>query len=215
VLDAPHGRAEDEPLVPQLLGHPHRHELRPAHEAVLLGAALGVEQEFEAARRVDVEERVQQGDLLGLGRPDGLDTQLEQHSPRPGGEVAAHPRGQALAVELRRVWCLPGRVPGDAVRKPVEPPLGTLDVEQDDGVDARDAAPVTAQRAAVLDQVVALAIRAEGLDAELRGQGREPVLCRADPLPAHLDDLAVAQPMVEHAAADSLARLHDEDRDVA
>ena len=50
----------------------------------------------------------------------------------------------------------------------------------------------------------------ERLDAELGGQGREPVLRRADPLAAGLDHLPVADLLVERAAADALARLeHD------
>ena len=56
------------------------HELRAADEAVLLCAALGVEQHLEAAGRVDVEEHVEQRHVLGLRRPDRLDPELEQAS---------------------------------------------------------------------------------------------------------------------------------------
>ena len=55
--------------------------------------------------------------------------------------------------------------------------------------------------------MLALLVGREGLDAELRRQLREPVLGRADPLAADLDDLAVADLMVEHAPADAVTRL--------
>ena len=43
VLDPADGGAEHHPLGAELLRHPQRHELGAAHEAILLGAALGVE----------------------------------------------------------------------------------------------------------------------------------------------------------------------------
>jgi hypothetical protein len=76
MLDPPHRGAEDQPLRAQPFRHPQRHELRAAHQPVLLGAALGVEEDLEAAGRVDVEEQVKERQLLGLGSPDRLDPQL-------------------------------------------------------------------------------------------------------------------------------------------
>ena len=191
-------------------------ELRAAHEAVLLGAALGVEEQLEAARRVDVEERR----AGATGPPAG-----PPRRPRCRARAAC---GRRFVARLRRiqvasVWpssfaasgASQGASQRDAAREPVEPALGTLDVQQHDRVDARDRAPVAAQPAAVLDQVLALAVRGERLDPELRGQRGEPVLGRADPLPAHLDDLAVADVVVEHAPADPVARLHHHDRRAA
>ena len=57
-LDRPHGRLEQDALAAELLGHQHCDPLRAADEAVLLRAALGVEQQLERAGRVDIEEHV-------------------------------------------------------------------------------------------------------------------------------------------------------------
>jgi hypothetical protein len=46
--------------VAERLGHPDRDQLSPAGDAVLLGAALGVEQQLERPRRADIEENMQQ-----------------------------------------------------------------------------------------------------------------------------------------------------------
>src|SRR5215207_4533814 len=42
-----------------------------------------------------------------------------------------------------------------------------------------------------------------------------PVLGGADPLPAHLDHVAITYVVVLHAPADALTRLHDHDRRAA
>ena len=62
-----------------------------------------------------------------------------------------------------------------------------------------------------LDQVPPLVIGREGVDAELAGERRDPLLGRADPLAADLDHLALADLLVEQPAADAVARL-DHDR---
>ena len=125
---APARRAR--PLLAELLGHPERDPLRAAHEAVLLGAALRVEQQLERARRVDVEEHVQERHVLGLRRPHGLHTQLEQHAARLRRHVAAHPGRHRLAVELRRARGLPGRVERNLPGQAVEAGLRLLDVQR-------------------------------------------------------------------------------------
>ncbi len=51
----------------------------------------------------------------------------------------------------------------------------------------------------------------EGLDAQLSGERRDPLLGRADPLAADLDQLARADLLVEQPAADPVAGL-DYDR---
>jgi hypothetical protein len=58
-----------------------------------------------------------------------------------------------------------------------------------------------------LDQVLAVAEGGERRDAELGRQRREPVLGRADPRAARLEHLAIADLLVERAAADPVARL--------
>jgi hypothetical protein len=58
--------------------------------------------------------------------------------------------------------------------------------------------------------VTALVVGWEGGDPELSGERRDPLLGRPDPLAADLDHLAVADLLVEQAAADAVARLeHD------
>ena len=215
VLDAADRSAEHEPVLAQLLGHPQRYLLRAAHEAVLLRAALGVEQHLEAAGRVDVEEHVQQRHVLGLGGPDGLEAQLEQHPPGAGHQVAPHPGRRRLRIQAGRVRRLPRGLERHAPRQPVETPLGSLDVDQDERVDARDRARVAAQAAAVLDHVLALAVGGEGLDPERPGERRKPILGRPDPLAAHLDDPAVADVVVLDPAPDALAGLQDHRRSAA
>ncbi len=51
----------------------------------------------------------------------------------------------------------------------------------------------------------------EGLDAQLAGERRDPLLGRTDPLAADLDHLALADLLVEQPAADPVTRL-DHDR---
>ena len=94
-------RPSSTPLVAELLRHADRQPLRAADEAVLLRPALGVEEQLEAARRVDVEEHVEQRHVLGLRRPDGLDPELRAGCARRW--VATLRRIQVAAVcESRR-----------------------------------------------------------------------------------------------------------------
>ena len=62
----------------------------------------------------------------------------------------------------------------------------------------------------MLDQVLALAVGGEGLDAQVPGECGQVVLARADPLAPHLDHLAVADRLVERPPADPVAGLDDE-----
>jgi hypothetical protein len=159
---------------------------------------------------VDVEQQVEQRQFLRLRGPDRLDAELEQRPPAFCREVAAHPGGHGLPVERSGVWGPPGRLQRDAPSQLVEAPLRALHVEQHDGVDARDRAAVAAQPAAVLDDVLALAVGREGVDPELTRERRQPVLGGPDPLAADLDDLPVADLLVEGPPAHPIARLdHD------
>ena len=101
---------------------------------------------LEAARRVDVEEHVQERDVLGLGGPDGLDTELEQHA---ADLVRMLRRIQVAAVcaSSGGVRRLPGRVERHTAREPVEAQLRLLDVDEHRRIDPRDRAAVAAQRA--------------------------------------------------------------------
>src|SRR5215216_642956 len=115
-----------------------------------------------------------------------------------------HPGRDALAVELCRVRGLPWRIERHLAREPVEAALCLLDIDEDRRVDARDRAPVAADASSVLQKVVALGVRGEGLDPELPRERREPVLGGPDPLAAHLHDLALADVVVEQAPAHAL-----------
>ncbi len=103
-----------------------------------------------------------------------------------------------------------GRLERDLLRQPVQPPQGALDVEQDERAESRDGAAVAAKPAAVLDHVLARPVGGEGLHPQLGGKGREAVLAGADPLPAELHHLAIADRLVEHPAPDPVAGLHHE-----
>jgi hypothetical protein len=56
-----------------------------------------------------------------------------------------------------------------------------------------------------------LVVSRKGLDAELVGKRRDPLLSRSDPLATDLDHLALADLLVEQSAADPVSRL-DHDR---
>ena len=63
-----------------------------------------------------------------------------------------------------------------------------------------------------LDQVPALVVGGEGGDAELRGEGSDLFLAGPDPLTTHLDDLVVANILIQKPAADPRAGLEDKYR---
>ena len=75
--------------------------------------------------------------------------------------------------------------------------------------ESRDGALVAAQAAVEAQQVRALAMGREGVDAKLPGELGDPLLSWPDPLTAHLDDLAVANGRVDGPSSDSVARLED------
>ena len=97
----------------------------------------------------------------------------------------------------------------------VHPPSRPLDLQEHRGIDARNGAGVAADRAPVLDDVLALDVGREGRDAHARGHLEQRVLSGPDPLAADLDDLAVADVVVEHSAADAIARFEDDAVDSA
>src|SRR5206468_4048919 len=110
LLDPRYGGAQLDNAVAELARHADRHELRPADEAILLRAALGVEQPLEAAARMAVEEHVEQAEVGGLRRPDRLDAELDERAATARVHVAPQPRPERLAVEPARVRRLPRRV---------------------------------------------------------------------------------------------------------
>src|SRR3954452_8780636 len=84
------------------LGHREREALRAAREAVLLSAALGVEDEVERSGGGDVEEDEEQREVLRLGAPERLADDAEERAGRRRHRPATQPRGEGLTVERPR-----------------------------------------------------------------------------------------------------------------
>ena len=134
-----------------------------------------------------------------------------RHAPGRGGTLRRIQVAAVCASSRGGAGRLPGRLEWARVRgQPVELALGALHVQQDQRVDPRDRAAVAPQPAAVLEHVLALHVGGERLHAELARQRGEAVLGRPDPLGADLHDVAAADVLVEHPAADPVARLHDD-----
>ncbi len=109
VVDPAHGRRQDH-VAAQPVRQLDRHALRPADEAAVLRAAAGVDEHVQAAGRVDVEEHVQQRDVLGLRRPDGLGEELDHRPPRARAHVVLEPGMGGHPVPLAGARCGPRRV---------------------------------------------------------------------------------------------------------
>ena len=108
VGDAAHRRSEHQPPLAERLRHPDRQELGAADEAILLCAALGLEQQVEAAGRVNVEEDVEQRHLVAA--PLVTASIPSSRIMRPG-LVRRLRRSQVPAVwesSFSRRWLLPG-----------------------------------------------------------------------------------------------------------
>ena len=209
VADGAHRRAEDDALA-ERGGDPLGDDLGAADDAVLLGAALGVEQRLDRAGRGDVEEGVQEREVARLGRPDGLHREPDQVAPGRRADRPPDPGVEGLRIPAGGVGRRPRRRRRHPLRQPVDPRQRQSGLGEPDRVQLRDRAAVARNRAAALEQVLARGPGREGLDLELAEQGEDPILRRADPLGTELDDLAVADRMVERPPADPLARLeHD------
>jgi hypothetical protein len=96
-----------------------------------------------------------------------------------------------------------------ALRHPVEPAAGELDLDQRRRVQLRDRPRVAADATVQLHRVLTVDVGGERLDPELGSERREPVLRRPDPLAADLDHLAVAEVLVQRPPADPVAGLED------
>ena len=208
--DRAHGRLEDD--VERLRQLP-REQLRAAHEAVLLRAALRVEQRLQPAGGVDVEEHVEQRGLDGVDRPDGLEREPE-HRPRRGrAHVAPQPGLERLRVPPRGAPGGPRRLERDAAGHQVQPRHRLAEVGQRERVHRRDRAAVAVDLLPRGEQVLALGVRRVRRHAELARQRQQPVLRRPDPLRAELDHLVRpgADRLVQRPAADAVARLEHHD----
>ncbi len=104
----------------QLPRHPVRHLLRPLMKAALLRPGQDVDERTPAACRMAVEEGVQEGHLVRLGREDSgaLD-------PQPGArggnrDVRRDPALECLRVPFSSARGSPGRLQGHVARQDVE-----------------------------------------------------------------------------------------------
>jgi hypothetical protein len=154
---------------------------------------------------------VEHRDLLGLRAPDRARGNGDKALRRGAQHVALEPRGKAGGVELRRIARQPRRLRVDAARYPVELAQPPGDVDERQGVEAGDRAPVSAQAAIQQEQVVALAVRRKRLHADIAGERGDPVLRRTDPLAAHLEHLSAADGGVQRPPADAVPSLEDHD----
>jgi hypothetical protein len=211
VLDLPYGRRQPH-RVPELLGDAQRDELRTADEAVLLRPALGRGEDLEALPGTDVEQDVKERDVARLGGPDALDQDLDQHAGRARVDVAAHPGPERLRVEPLRPARLPRRVERDSLGHALELRLRLEQVGDHVRGELGPVAGVAVDGPGQLEDVLALDVGRVRVDPNRARQRGQPVLGRADPLAADLDDLAVAEFVVERPAAGAVARLEDHHR---
>jgi hypothetical protein len=202
--DAPHGGAQHhvEPVRQQ-----DREPLRPADEAVLLRATAGAEQDVPTVAGVQVEQRVQQGQLGRLRRPDGGHAGAQQLPGGRRGDVAPQPGLERLAVPRCRVERAPRGVQRHRPGHPVGARLRLRDVGQHQRVEARHRPGVPAHASPTLEDLVAGVVGGERGDAELAGQRQDGALLRTGPLAAYLHHLAVSEVGVQRAAAHPPARL--------
>jgi hypothetical protein len=207
--DPAHRRAEHD-VIAQLRREPLREQLRAADEAVLLCAALDIEERVEAPGRAHVREHPERGQLGGPRPHHGTRRDLEQAARLLRAGRLADPTRQRLRVEVSRLRRVPRCVGRDPACGAPQPAARATDIEQHVRREARNRAPVAAELAAELEQVAALVIGREGLDLELARQREQPVLARPDPLAAHLDDPARADRGVQRSAAHPVAGLDDE-----
>ena len=195
----------------------------PPGEARLLRAVARVEVAVEGpgvalvARRGDVEEREEQGDVARLGAEDRARRDGQQRAEALGAAVVAHVGLERLPVPLASPRAASH---GASTGTSFDISLSCVTSAASSGriVGSLGAVPgragVAVLRALALDDrdVVAGREGGEGADADLLGQLEHAALGRADERAAALGLLAARQLVVPHAAADAVARLDDEHR---
>ena len=198
---------------PSVARHRRSQASRTLDEAVLLRAAVGVQQQVELAGRGDVEQKVQERHVRGHRGPDGLHGNLHQIAAAAGGHVPAQPRPGRLAVPHTSLLCFPGSLERHLRGHPVDAQHGLTDVREGVRAKARDRAAVAHQPAAHLEHVLTRGPRREGGGAVLSRERVETILRGTDPLPADVDPPVRLDLQRLQAAAHPVARLqHDEGR---
>ena len=220
LLDAADGLLEEDALIPDPLRQPLRDQLGAADEAAVLRSVRDVEQPVQVRRRGlvrsrrDVEEREEQREVARLGGEDRPDPRVEQRAGVRHVQVRLLPRLEGLAVPGSGVGRRPRRGDGHRTGHLVEVVDG--DEQLAHGGRVRGDRPKRAARLIRSEDaigpvdVVAGVVGLEGADAELGGESHQVVLGGADPFPADLRNLAVADLVVQGAAADAVAGLEDQ-----
>ena len=186
-------------------------DLGAAGEATLLCSSGHVEEPVEEASGVTGEQEVEQRELGGLGREHAGHTEAEHGPAPPGPHVATNPGVDGLAVPGLGSGRAPRRLQRDVAGHAVQAQLGLAQVGEDVVGKTGYGAPVAALTAPGHQDVLSVVEGGEGGDAELGGQGLQPVLGGTDPLSPDLHDGAVGENPVEDPASDARAGLQHDD----
>ncbi len=214
MVDAAHRLLEQDALA-QRLGELAGQLLRAAEHAVLLGAVADARQAHDAAAGVDVEQKVQKREFVGLGREDGAHGEVERRSRPAGLDVLALPRLHGQRVPLLGVFGIVRTRQRHLIGQPVDAHDGELQVDEAPHRQRRDGVLVGGQLAVDGHAFSPVFVLREGVDAELVGQGDDPVLGGTDPLAAQVDGVAVRELLAQGASADAVARLQQGDVDTS
>ncbi len=180
--------------IPELARHGLADADGPAHDPVLLRAAIHREQGLEVGPGAGVEQRVQRRQVRRLGREHGLAGDAEVGPPGGGAQRATDPGLEGLAVELASTIGGPRLVERDRRRQLGEPGHALGQVRQGERAELGDRAPVALHPAGLAPELhdeLALVPGGERLQTQLVDQLVHPGLGGPDPLAAQLDGRAV------------------------
>ena len=202
-----HRRVQPQPLA-ELAGDAQRDLLRSARKPVLLGAAAGVEHPVHAAGGLDVAHRVQHRHLVRLTSPCHAAHERHQGAHRRRRTDRSQPFLDRHGIK----WALrrPRLVKRNSTTQAAEMPADTGEVEQLADRQLGCRAPIGADAAAPSDQVVAVVVGRDGMDAQVGGQLEYFVLRRADERGAEVDGHA-GEGGRARPAADTVSALEHDD----
>jgi hypothetical protein len=155
---------------------------------------------------------MQQRDVAGLAGEDRLGCEREQCPAAAARRVPADPGLEGLRVPLASARRRPRGVGWHSPGQGFQPRLGSADVGQDQRVDPRDRAGISAPPAVEVQDRLAGVIGRERAYAKLGGQGENAILGRPGVLAAHLDNIAVPDRLADDPAADPVPGLQHHHR---